>query len=138
MAVIAGSILIYFFHIYWVDPVITVLIGIYILKETYSVLREAVDILMQATPKSLKLPAVKNSLENLEGIDNIHHVHIWNLNDSQVHFECHIDVSNDMKISETDVLLQKIKETLKNNFDIAHVTIQFEYNCCAGKELIKR
>lgn len=137
VAVIVGSLLIHFYKIYWLDPVITILIGLYILKETFSILREAVDILMQATPKSVDLQIIKTSIEGIEGIENIHHVHIWNLNDSQVHFECHVDVTNDIMISETDNLLHQIEKILSNKFEVNHVTIQFEYNCCSGKELIK-
>lgn len=136
VAVIIGSILIYFFKVYWVDPLITVLIGLYILKETFSVLGEAVDILMQATPKSVDLPQIKNELENIKGVDNIHHVHIWNLNDSQIHFECHADVHKDLRISETNTILKEIETILKNKFKITHVTIQFEHYCCDKKELV--
>jgi cobalt-zinc-cadmium efflux system protein len=136
VAVIIGSVLIIWFGIAWVDPLITILIGLYILKETYTILREAIDILMQATPRNMDLPAIQHSLEEIEGIDNIHHVHIWNLNDSQIHFECHADVSTDLKISETGPILNQIEKLLKNNFGISHVTIQFEHYCCEEKELI--
>jgi cobalt-zinc-cadmium efflux system protein len=136
VAVIIGSVLIIWFNITWIDPLITIIVGLYILKETYTVLREAIDILMQATPKNIDITAIQASLEKFEEIDNIHHVHIWNLNDSQVHFECHADVSNDMKISETGPVLTKIETLLKNNFGISHVTIQFEHYCCEEKELI--
>lgn len=136
VAVIIGSVLIYFFKIYWIDPVITVIIGLYILKETFSILKEAVDILMQATPKSVDLPLIKEELEKIEGVDNIHHVHIWNLTDNQIHFECHADVSTDLKISETNAILRDMESILKEKFKITHVTIQFEHYCCDKTELI--
>lgn len=136
VAVIVSSVLIYFYKIYWLDPVITILIGLYILKETYGVLRESVDILMQATPKGVNLSKIKATLENIEGIANIHHVHVWNLNDSQIHFECHVDLTTDCRISETDSVLQEMKKQLEFEYAITHHTIQFEYNCCAEKSLI--
>lgn len=136
VAVIIGSILIYFFEVFWIDPIITVIIGVYILKETIVVLKQAVDILMQATPKSIDLAKIKIELEEISGIDNIHHVHIWNLNDSQIHFECHADIHTDLKISETNVILSKMEEILKNKFKINHVTVQFEHFYCDKKELI--
>ncbi len=137
VAVIAGSILIYYFKIYWLDPVLTILIGLYILKETISVLKESLDILMQATPKNIEPEKIQATLKKIEGIDNIHHVHIWNLNDTQVHFECHVDVSNDYHISETKEIKEQVEEILFHEFEINHVTIQFEYNCCEDKRLIK-
>jgi len=136
VAVIIGSVLIYFYKIYWIDPVLTILIGLYILKETYSVLREAVDILMQATPRSVKIPDVKKELEEIPGIDNIHHIHIWQLSDNQIHFECHADTSTDLKITETEEILEQFRNILKTRFSITHITVQFEHYCCNDKNLI--
>ena len=138
VAVIVGSVLIIWFGITWIDPLITILVGLYILRETYFVVREAIDILMQATPKNIDLPAIQSELQKIDGIDNIHHVHAWNLNDSQIHFECHADVSTDMKISETSSIQSEIEKILKNKFGISHVTIQFEHYCCKGRDLIHK
>jgi cobalt-zinc-cadmium efflux system protein len=136
VAVIIGSGIIYFFKIYWIDPVITVIIGIYIIKEAYSVLKETVDILMQGTPTSIILTSVVSEIEKHIEIDNIHHVHSWKLDDKQIHFECHADLKKDLPISETDIIRREIEQILKNKFGISHVTIQFEYDCCAEKSLI--
>lgn len=136
VAVIIGSVFIYFFNIYWLDPIITIGIGIYILIETFSILKESVDILMQATPKSIDISALKLELEKIRDIDNIHHVHVWNLNDSQIHFECHADLRNDLPVSDTSKILNRIEDLLKNKFGITHVTIQFEHDCCDKKQLI--
>ncbi len=136
IAVIIGSGVIYFYKIYWVDPIVTFLIGLYIIKETYTVLKEAMDILMQGTPASLDLSVLVKELEKLKEISNIHHVHSWKLDDKQIHFECHIDLINNLPVSETDIIRKEIEQLLKNKFGIVHVTIQFEYDCCAEKSLI--
>lgn len=136
VAVIIGSIFIYYFKIYWIDPLMTILIGIYLLKETYSVLRNVVDILLQGTPKSLDLKEVKHEIEQMDEIDNIHHIHAWNLNDREIHFECHVDLAKDSKVSETEVIRDKIHNILVNKFHISHVTIQYEFNCCDNKNMI--
>lgn len=136
VAVITGGLFIYYFNIYWIDPVITVLIGLYLLKETYSVLKEVVDILMQGTPGDLELGKVKFAIEQIPEIDNIHHIHAWNLNDKETHFECHIDLAKDLKISETDRIREKIHNILVNKFNMNHVTIQCEYNSCDNKNMI--
>jgi cobalt-zinc-cadmium efflux system protein len=138
VAVIAGSILIVLFKIYWVDPVITFLIGIYILKEAYVVMKEAVQILMQGTPASIDLQEVVTELQKLESVRNIHHVHAWTLDDKQIHFECHADLLDDLPISKADKIRTEMESLLKNKFDISHVTIQFEYNCCDQKNVIHR
>jgi cobalt-zinc-cadmium efflux system protein len=134
--VIFTAILIYFFNIYWIDPVVTFLLGIYLLWETYRILKAALDILMQATPPGLDLNEVKEALETIPGIDNIHHVHAWNLSDKDIHFECHVDLQSDIRISETEDIRDEINALLKEKFMITHVTIQYEYNCCEDKNMI--
>lgn len=138
VAVIAGSILIYFFEIFWVDPLVTVLIGLYILKEAYSVLREAVDILMQGTPSEINLPHIVREVEKEAQIENVHHVHSWRLDDKQIHFECHVDLNEDLPLSKVDQIRAKVEDLLQNKYGISHVTIQFEYNCCSEKALIHK
>ena len=136
VVVIATALLIYYFDLYWIDPLVTFLLGVYLLKETYLILKETLDILMQATPQGLDLTEVKKSLESIPEIDNIHHVHAWNLDDQDIHFECHIDLKADIRISETEKVKISIHEVLKNKFNISHVTIQYEYNCCDDKNMI--
>jgi cobalt-zinc-cadmium efflux system protein len=136
VAVIIGAILISFFDIYWIDPLITFLIGLYILKEAYAIMKEALDILMQSTPITIDISDIVETIEKSEEVDNVHHVHSWKLDDKQIHFECHVDVNKDMFISETDLLRLEIEKILKNKFGISHVTIQFEYNCCIEKDII--
>jgi cobalt-zinc-cadmium efflux system protein len=138
VAVIAGSVLIYFFRIYWIDPLITVLIGIYIIREAFLILKEAVDILMQGTPPTINIREVVSEIEKHKEINNVHHVHTWKLNDTQIHFEGHIDLDRDIPISQADLLRSEIENMLQNKFDISHVTIQFEYNCCDEKKVIHK
>jgi cobalt-zinc-cadmium efflux system protein len=138
VAVIAGAGAIYFFKIYWIDAVITILIGLYLLRGTYLILKRTVDILMQGAPKDLNLNEVKISVEQLKEVDNIHHIHAWNLNDREIHFECHIDLTRDAKISETREIINKIHDILLSKFKINHVTIQCEFNSCDNKNMIHK
>lgn len=134
--VIVTAVLIYFFSLYWIDPLVTFLLGIYLLKETYGIIKETVNILMQSTPPGLDLKDVKDALETIPEIDNIHHVHAWNLNDQEIHFECHVELNNDLRISETEMIKERIHDILLNNFGIAHITIQYGYRCCDDKSMI--
>ena len=137
IVVIGGGIVIYFYEVYWLDPVITIFIGIYIIKEAYQILKETIHILMQSTPYYLDLHEVKQELESIPSVYNIHHVHAWNLTDQQTHFECHIELCKDYHISEISTIEEKIKDILHNTYNIDHTTLQFEYNACGDKELIK-
>jgi len=136
VAVIIGGILIYFLDIYWVDPVITILIGLYIIKQTWSILKQTIDILMQGTPEGLDLEQIRHDIEKIPEIANIHHVHLWNLDDQSIHFECHVDLMQDYRLSETCDIQLKIESLLHDNYDIGHVTIQFEYQRCDDKNMI--
>jgi cobalt-zinc-cadmium efflux system protein len=136
VAVVIGGVFIYLFEVWWLDPLLTFVIGIYILKETWYIIKQAYNILMQATPPGLNLEAIKVTLETIDGVDNIHHVHAWQLNDEQIHYECHVDLKNDFRISETADILAKLKKVLNDGFGISHTTFQFEYNCCGNKEMV--
>jgi cobalt-zinc-cadmium efflux system protein len=138
LVVIVSAVFIYFFSIYWIDAVVTIALGIYLLKETYDILRQAVGILMQEVPHGLHLAEIKQELESIPEIDNIHHVHAWNLTDREIHFECHVDLKTDIKVSETEQINEKIRAVLFHQFGIAHVTIQHEYNCCDDKNMIHK
>lgn len=137
VAVIVGGVLIYFFKVYWIDPVITALISLYIIKETIGILLETYNILMQGTPKNIDVFAIQNELVKLNEVNGIHHVHVWNLSDKDIHFEAHVDIQNDIKISESETVLKKIEDILQNKFGISHVTLQMEYNFCDDKNIIQ-
>jgi len=136
VVVIIGGLLMLYFELYWVDPLITFLIGLYILKETIEILRQAVAILMQHTPECLNLLEIKAEVEKIGGVKNIYHIHAWNLTDQLIHFEAHVDVNHDMLLSEVDVLRNQIETMLRNSFDIDHVTLQFEYKTGGQKAMI--
>ena len=102
VAVIIGGVLMFFFEMYWIDPLITVLISLYIIKETYSVLYETYKILMQSTPAGIKVEEVVNCLKEIAAVEGVHHVHIWQLTDKDIHFEGHLDVCKDMKVSDRE------------------------------------
>ena len=136
VVVITGGILIWKFEIYWLDPLITILISLYILRETYLLLKDSFNILMQSAPRDIDLKKVKAEVENIDGVRNLHHVHIWSMNDRQVHFEGHIDLDRDMSVSQAGSLNRHISDMLHERFEIGHTTLQMEYGCCPEDELI--
>lgn len=133
VVVLVGGVCIHFFGIYWIDPLFTVLIGLYILYESYDILRDSVNILMQATPPHLEIKRVREAVEAMDGVDDCHHIHIWQLNDSEIHFEAHVRVGEDFRVSEAEVLSTRIKQLLAERFDISHATLQFEYDACKAR-----
>jgi len=136
LAVIIGALFIILYKIYWIDPLLTVLISIYILKETYEIVKESVDILMMSNPEGIDLNVIKNIVEKIPGVINIHHIHLWKLNDNDTHFEAHIEVE-DMVVSKTAEIQKLIDNELHERYEINHTTLQFECGACEEDELIK-
>ena len=137
IAVIIGACVIFMLKAYWIDPALTILIGIYVLKEGYKIIGESTHILMQHVPKGVNLKEIQARIQSIDGIKDIHHAHLWAVTERDIHFEAHINVSRDMPVSETCILVKQVEEALKENFAVTHVTLQVEFNSCKGVSLIK-
>lgn len=135
IAVIVGAIFIIFYKIYWLDPILTILISLYILKETYKIVKESIDILMMSNPEEIDLHEIKEIVEKIPGVHNIHHMHLWKLNDVEKHFEAHVEIE-DMFVSKTINIQNSIESELKNRYSINHITLQFECDRCEGKKIL--
>jgi cobalt-zinc-cadmium efflux system protein len=137
VAVIIGGIFIYYFNLTIVDPILTFIIGAYVLKEGFEILKKSASILMEKTPVQINILKIKEVVEKIPEVDNLHHVHIWQVNDKEFLFEGHIDVKEDINLSKAEELRSNISSILLNEFGINHTTIQIEYNTCKDKEIIK-
>ena len=135
VGVVLGGVAIKVWGITWIDPLITTLISLYILKETWHILKKTIDILMQSSAP-LDYEGIKSDIEKIEGVNNIHHVHSWMVNESTIHFEAHVDI-DDMMLSDVEKIYSKIEHILKEHYEISHITIQAEVNKCPDKSLIK-
>lgn len=132
VAVIAGGLAIWLFDIVWIDPLITLLVAVYIVFHTWSVLKETVNILMQSAPENICLADIKTDVEKVEGVENIHHVHVWKLTDNETHLEAHLNLKQNVSLSEMMNIKQIIEEILIEKFGIGHITLQTGYGCCNG------
>ena len=136
VAVLIGGILMKYFQIYWVDAILTLLIGIYLIYMGYDLLKESTKVLMLFTPKSVVIQDIVESICTIDQIKNVHHVHIWQLNEDEVHMEAHIDFKKDIRLSEFDEILEKIEEHVYHKHGINHVNIQPEFDKCDSKSII--
>jgi len=133
VAVIIGGVFIWLYQVYWVDPFITVLVSIFIIYHTWGVLSQTVEILMQTVPSNIDLDVVKKEVEKINEIDNIHHIHVWQLDDTQVHLEAHLTVKNNINMVDMMQVKKEIVQLLKAQFSISHITLQVEYECCSDE-----
>lgn len=136
IAVLIGGLLMKFYEIYWVDSLLTLAIAVYLIFVGYDLLKNSYKVLMLFTPENIHIKEIVGELQKLESIKNVHHVHVWQLNEDEIHLEAHIDFNKDILLSEFDVILDEIEEVLYQKFNINHVNIQPEYGKCDSKDLI--
>ncbi len=136
VGVIIGSLLILWLEITWVDPLLTIIIGIMILRGTWQIVKEAFNILMEASPENLNIHEIKSRLETHPEIANIHHIHSWKVSDESVHFQCHADLKSNLSMQDADSIRRDLEAILLKEFEIDHVTIQMEYDSCHDKGAI--
>ncbi len=127
LAVIAGAVCIWLFKVYWIDPLVTVLISVYIFIHTFKILKESVGILMQFSPPEIDQKEVVQVLQEIPEIRSVHHIHLWQLSDHQINFEAHLVLSENLPVSETNMITQNAKQLLKSRFSITHTTFQYEF-----------
>jgi cobalt-zinc-cadmium efflux system protein len=130
VAVVIGAICIWLFKIYWIDPMVTVLISVYIFVHTYAILKESVGILMQFAPSEIDQQEIVKVLQQIPEIRSVHHIHLWRLDDDRIYFEAHLVLVENHPVSETRDITQKAKQLLNSRFDISHTTFQYEYTLC--------
>ena len=134
VAVMVGAVFIWAFEIYWIDPLVTVLISIYIFVHTYTILKESVGILMQFAPAKIDQQEVVLVLQEIDQICSVHHVHLWQLSDHQIYFEAHLVLNSNFPISDTQMITENAKQLLNSRFGISHVTFQYEFVSCESCE----
>ena len=129
-AVIFGGIAIIIWDAYWIDPLITALIGLYLIYHTIEIFKTSFNVLMQSTPEGLDVDKLKQTITSLPEICNIHHIHTWTLDEQKIFLECHIKLCDDIKVSDTEVITKKLEKLLFERYNISHITIQYEYRNC--------
>lgn len=128
--------LLWLFHPwYWLDPVVSWIIVVLILYSGWGLLKEALRILMNATPPGIDLTAIQNAVEALEGIESLHHLHVWNPSSGTIALAAHVIVPDQM-MSQVDDLALQVRDLLLNKFNIGHPTLQFETKAYLSKDLL--
>ena len=136
VAVLIGGVLMFYLEIFWIDGVLTLAIAIYLIYVSWDILISSLKVLMLFTPSSITLSNINSEISSIPEVKNIHHVHVWQLNDNQIHFEAHVDFRENLALDKVNPILVKIREILHDKFDIEHVTLQPEYNVHDKKDLV--
>jgi cobalt-zinc-cadmium efflux system protein len=136
VAVLAGGLLMKYFDWFWVDSALTILIAIYLIFMGYDLLKKSFRVLMLFTPEDINLEKLRAAVSEHPEIKNVHHIHIWQLNEEEIHMEAHIDFYEDISLSRFDIILNKVEEVLYHDYGINHVNIQPEFKKDDPKDVI--
>lgn len=127
VAVLVGGLLMKFYGWFWVDSAMTILIAIYLIVVGFDLIIKSTKMLMLFTPDNIDIKAIVREVHKIEGVNKLHHIHVWHLNEEELHLEAHLDCSEDIKMSEFNDLLFKVEEVLFHQFGINHINIQPEF-----------
>jgi cobalt-zinc-cadmium efflux system protein len=134
-AIVIGAVVLRYTGWLWLDPVLSMVIAALIVWSAWDIVRESLNILLEALPRGMSLGRVKDSLRLLEGVLDVHDLHIWSLGSRSRALSCHVLI-NDVRPSESFVILESIRHVLADEFKIRHTTVQFEHlNCCPPEEV---
>ncbi|MEW4922314.1 cation diffusion facilitator family transporter [Algibacter sp. 2305UL17-15] len=136
VAVLIGGLLMKYYQLYWVDSVLTLAIALYLIWMGFDLLKNSTKVLMLFTPDTIPIQKIVDEINAFKAIKNVHHVHVWQLNEEEIHLEAHIDFHQDITLSQFDTILQDIEELVFHKYDINHVNIQPEYGKDDAKEVI--
>ena len=136
IAVLIGGIIMKYYQIYWIDAVFSILIAVYLIYMSWNIFKTSLKIMMQFTPENLDLNKIAKDIGQMDGVKNIHHIHIWQINEHDVMFEAHLDLVANCKITDFEMIMKNIKVYLKTHYGIEHTTLQPEFSIDDDKKLI--
>jgi cobalt-zinc-cadmium efflux system protein len=113
----------------WIDPALSFGIGALILWSSFGIMRETLNILLEGTPRGMKLDRVEAMIRQIDGVNDVHDLHVWSIGSETSALSCHISIA-DIPPSVSERILKDVKERLYQDFSISHTTIQFEHAIC--------
>ena len=135
VAVLLGGLAIRYLNWYWADSALSMAIALYLLYMSWGIFRSSLRIMMQFTPEEIDVSHLVNKIAEIRGVKNLHHVHVWQINEHDLMFEAHVDLLEDITVSNFEGILEQIKLTLRQN-GVNHSTIQPEFSVDDSKEII--
>jgi cobalt-zinc-cadmium efflux system protein len=133
VAIIVGAVIIHYTGWLQVDPLLSILIGGAIIWTAWDIFQDSLNILLEGLPKGLKLAEVARHIRTVDGVIDVHDLHIWSLGSEAHALSCHVLIE-DMPPSASDSILRHVNRVLSDRFAIHHTTVQFEHARCALAE----
>lgn len=129
VGVVMGGLLIIYYDLHLVDPIITLAISLYLMVHAYKMLRLTIDILMEGTPSDVDLDSIVTDVRSIARVIDMHHVHVWQLDEKHLALEAHVVIARD-ELREMESIKSIIKSRLADRYDISHSTLEMETIPC--------
>jgi cobalt-zinc-cadmium efflux system protein len=133
--VILGGLVIIYTGWYMIDSLMSIFIGLLILRGAYGLVKESIDIFLEATPKEIDMDKMVGDLLRIEGVKDVHHLHLWTITSGIYAMSAHVLI-DDLLISKSNRILDEIERLLQDRYSMEHTTIQFESESC-GDALVE-
>jgi cobalt-zinc-cadmium efflux system protein len=135
LGVIAAAIAIYLTGYNWIDPIVAIAIGLWVLPRTWTLLRDTTHILLQGVPRGFDLNAIRAAMGEVAGVTGVHDLHLWSVAGDDASLTAHVALAEG---SDAEVTRRAMTEMLEARFDIHHATIQTETEPCGDEESLHR
>jgi cobalt-zinc-cadmium efflux system protein len=133
VGIIVGAGIIHYTGWQVIDPILSILIALLIIWTAWDIIKDSLNILLEGLPRGMRLNAVTSAMGGIDGVIDVHDLHIWSLGSSTHALSCHV-VIEDMPPSSSDAILKQINRVLCDQFGVRHTTVQFEHRACALSE----
>ena len=135
VGVIIAALLIWWKGWYYADPIFSVLIGLFILPRTWKLLTQAANVLLEATPAHINIPAVEQAMLKVDGVKAVHDLHVWTITSGMEALSAHVVLTEGCESQTAAEILEPLTAVLKDEFGIDHCTIQIEHSSRHEKEM---
>jgi len=124
--IMIGGIIIFYTHLYWIDPVISIVIVIVILLSTWRLLKESLALTLDAVPKDIDIEEIKNKAQTIPGVKDLHHIHVWAMSTSENAMTGHMVIDKNKEVDQIIAIKNDLKHALQH-MNIQHITLETEF-----------
>lgn len=135
LGVIGAAIAIYFTKLNWIDPIVAIGIGLWVLPRTWTLLRDTTHILLQGVPRGFDLGSIRAAMGSVDGVTGVHDLHLWSVAGDDASLTAHVAVGDN---DDAEAIRHAVVEMLESDFNIHHATIQTESKPCGDAESLHK
>jgi len=134
LGVVVAGVVIHFTHWVYADPVVSVLIGLFILYSSWGIVQETIHILLEGAPRDLNMQALATAIRDIPGVTNVHDLHVWTIGDGMNALSCHLTIQK-TDSHQSGSVVRNVKQLLMLDYNVTHSTIETECEGCENAEL---